>query len=158
MEKKVFNKFGKHYLLGLSRYGEYVCLEEPSWDCGWYWGFGYLHTFTNSKQPMLSRDIQSHTHFDRTFLNKGKCSYDVFKEYFEETVLSDSEIWLLLDYMRTFYCLKDAAEIFHIGHSNYTEKAKIDALQNAVMCKVINHELLPQLFDKIRELLSGKED
>ena len=38
MEKRIINKFGKHYLLGINRDGEYVWLEKESWDCDWYWG------------------------------------------------------------------------------------------------------------------------
>lgn len=39
LAKKTINKFGKHYLLGINKEGKHIWLEEPSWDCGWYWGF-----------------------------------------------------------------------------------------------------------------------
>ena len=87
LKKKTINKFGKHYLLGVNKDGKHVYLEEPSWDCGWYWGFGYLHGYTNDKAPELSRDISFHTHFDSMFLGGRKCAYDEFKDYFEDTVL-----------------------------------------------------------------------
>ena len=70
MKKKIINKFGKHFLLGINHDGEYVWLEKESWDCGWYWGFGYLHTYSNNRCPERSRDLNSHFHFDSTFLNK----------------------------------------------------------------------------------------
>ena len=32
----------KEYLLGTDEYGIKYWLESESWDCNWYWGFGYL--------------------------------------------------------------------------------------------------------------------
>ena len=40
--KKVFNK--NNYLLG-KRNGVKIWLVEASWDCGWYWGFGYIEEY-----------------------------------------------------------------------------------------------------------------
>lgn len=28
--------------LGLSKDNEIIILKPPSWDCNWYWGFGYI--------------------------------------------------------------------------------------------------------------------
>jgi len=62
--KKQYNMFGKEiYLIGLNEQGEKVFLEHPSWDCGWYWGFGFLETYTNNRQITRSSDISSHSHF-----------------------------------------------------------------------------------------------
>lgn len=157
MKKKIINKFGKHYLLGINQDGEYVYLEEPSWDCGWYWGFGYLHTYTNNKQPERSRDLTSHFHFDSTFLNGKDCARDMFKKYFKETVLTDSEIWELVDYMQTFYTLKAAAELFNRGHSHQTERAKIEDLQSEEQRDLVNKVWLPEVFNRIRTLLTPTE-
>ena len=59
MKKQVINKFGTHYLLGRTYSGQKVWLQKESWDCGWYWGFGYLHEFTNNEYPELARDIDA---------------------------------------------------------------------------------------------------
>lgn len=154
MQKKIINKFGKHYLLGINKDGEYVYLEEPSWDCGWYWGFGYLHTFTNNKQPERSKDINSHFHFDSTFLNGKECARDMFKKYFKETVLTDDEIWELVDYMKTFYTLKSVAELFKNGYSHQTERAKVESLKSEEQRDLVNKVWLPEVFTRIRTLLS----
>lgn len=154
MKKKQINKFGTHYLLGINHDGEYVWLEKESCDCGWYWGFGYLHTYTNNKQPERSKDISSHFHFDSTFLNKNKSSRDTFKEYFKETVLTDSEIYELCDYMKTFYTLKSVAELFKHGYSWQTEKAKIEDLKSEEQRDLVNKVWLPEVFKRIEELLT----
>lgn len=135
MKKKVSFAFGKKvYLLGKDKKGKFYWLEEPSWDCGWYWGFGYVETYTNNKNPHLAKDCASHSHFDRLFLNNNINAFDSFKDFFVETPLSDSEIWMLCDYMRTFYTLK----------GNLTSKENED---------LINKKLLPELFEKIKIIL-----
>lgn len=154
MEKKVINKFGTHYLLGKDKNGQYVWLEKESWDCGWYWGFGYLHTFTNNEHPTYSRDIDSHFHFDSTFMRGPEYSKKVFEEYFVETALTEEEVWILCDYMMTFYTLKKTAELFRHGYSYQTSKALIDNLKSEEREAHINKVLLPELFNRIAELLS----
>ena len=42
--------------------GEKIYLSAPSWDCDWYWGFGYIETYTNNNNPNKSKDIKSHQH------------------------------------------------------------------------------------------------
>ena len=38
---KKYNQNGK-YLLGINKEDKKVYLTKPSWDCSWYWGFGYI--------------------------------------------------------------------------------------------------------------------
>ena len=154
MEKKVINKFGVHYLLGKDKRGQYVYLEKESWDCGWYWGFGYLHTFTNNNNPTHSRDISMHTHFNSEFMRGPEYTKKMFEEYFEETVLTEEEMWILCDYMMTFYTLQKTAELFYHGYSYQTSKAYMDCLKSQEQSDKINHEILPDLFKRIADLLS----
>lgn len=154
LKKKTINKFGKHYLLGINYDGEYVWLEKESWDCGWYWGFGYLHTYTNNRQPERSKDITAHFHFDSAFLKGPECTRDMFKKYFKETVLTDDEIWELCDYMKTFYTLKSVAELFKSGYSHQTERAKIEDLKSEEQQDLVNKVWLPELFKRIEKLLT----
>lgn len=152
--KKTINKFGKHYLLGVNKDGEHVYLEKESWDCGWYWGFGYLHTFTNDRQPERSKDISMHDHFDSLFLNKNVSAYDLINSYFESMTVSSSELYELIDLMMTAYALKKSAELFRHGYSWQTEKAKIEGLKDEALENRINKGLLPQVFERIETLLA----
>ena len=155
MEKQIRRAFGKNiYLLGKDQDGVNYWLEEPSWDCGWYWGFGYVETYTNNRNPEKARDISSHQHFDSLFLKGNKCSRDMFKDFFKDTPLEDNEIWELVDYMKTFYTLRNVAELFKHGYSWQTEKAKIDSLQNEGECDLVNKKWLPEVFERIKNLLS----
>lgn len=155
MEKKTIHVFGhKYYLLGKDSDGKYVWLQEPTWDCGWYWGGMYLNTFTNNNNPTHSRDISSHFHFDSTFMRAPAFTKKAFEEYFEETTLTVDEMWILCDYMTIYYTLKDAARLFQCGHGGLTSKAVIDGLKSEEMAAHINKVLLPELFKRIEELLS----
>lgn len=158
--KKQISQHGnkKQYLLGKNIHNEKVWLEEPSWDCSWYWGFGYMETYLRNATPNKARDISSHTHFDTTILQGKSHAFDNFKEYFVETPLTDNEIWLLCDYMQTFYTLRKSAELFRHGYSYYTGRAKIDAIQDTTLEDRINVALLPQLFKKIEELFIVGDD
>lgn len=155
MNKKTTYAFGKKiYLLGADKDGVKYWLEAPSWDCGWYWGFGYVETYTNNKNPNKARDINSHQHFYSLFLNSNVCAFDAFKEFFKETTLSKDEIWILLDYMKSFYALRETAETLGTGYSHMTERAKIEEVKNVEMTKEINEKILPAIFEKIDSLLS----
>ena len=141
-----FNK--KIYLLGKDAEGTKYWLEAPSWDCDWYWGFGYVETYTNNNCPSKAADINSHQHFDSLFLNDSKVSaFDSFKEFFKETTLDQKEIHLLIDYMSSFYKLKDVAKTLGVGYSNMTETAK-----------EINEKILPAIFKRIDILLSDADN
>ena len=141
-----FNK--KIYLLGKDAEGTKYWLEAPSWDCDWYWGFGYVETYTNNDCPSRARDIESHQHFDGLFLNNSTVSaFDTFKAFFKETTLDQKEIHLLIDYMSSFYKLKDVAKTLGVGYSNMTETAK-----------EINEKILPAIFKRIDILLSDTDN
>lgn len=160
MKKQTTIAFKKKiYLLGADAEGTKYWLEAPSWDCDWYYGFGYVETYTNNNYPNRSRDIYSHQHFDSLFLNKPQVSaFDAFKTFFKETTLNDNEIWTLIDYMNSFYTLKKAAAMLGRGYSHITEKAKLEEAKNVEMAKEINEKILPAIFKQIDILLSDVDN
>lgn len=155
MNKQTTEAFGKEiYLLGKDKEGILYWLEEPKWDCGWYWGCGYVETYTNNKNPSIARDIESHQHFDGLFFNKNKNGYDNFKEFFDETTVTDKELWTLLEVMKTIYILKETAEVLGRGGSHYTSNPCRDTITNTEEVKRINEVVLPALFEAVRRILS----
>lgn len=159
MKKRVWERHGKkRFLLGRFKYGEEFWLEQASFDCGWYWGFGYIET------------KDSHQHYNGLALCKPEY-YDMelkvwrHREFVHilrdnpeiaETVLTDAEQWELSDLMKTFYTLKDAAELYHQGNSHYTGNVGLDLTDTAAE-KHINEVLLPKVFKRVYELLTPKE-
>ena len=158
MKKNVKKAFGKTvYLLGKDKEGTYYWLESASWNCDWYWGFGYVETYTNNKCPDKSKDISSHQHFNGLFFNKNKNGYDEFKDFFEETTLSDDELWKLLELMRSFYILRDCAELLHLGGAHYTKNPCINIIKNEEEENRINKIVLPAIFKEIYSILGDIE-
>lgn len=156
MKKQTLTIFGKkNYLLGTDKNGRKLFLVAPSWDCGWYWGFGYIETYTNNRHPERSRDIASHNHFNYLFgtIFGTNCTfYDGFKNIIIDSTLSDNELWKLCDYMETFYCLNETAEVLKRGYSHYDERAKLDIVKDEAYAERINKVILPELFKHIEDL------
>lgn len=154
MKKQVKEAFGKKvYLLGADKEGTYYWLEEASWDCDWYWGFGYVETYTNNKCPEESRDIESHQHFDGLFLKGPKMCKDMFDEFFNETPLNDGEKWKLLELMKTIYTLKEYSEVVYRGGSNITSNPLMEVIKSEEEYNRINKTVLPQLFEEVYKIL-----
>ncbi len=149
------------YLLGADSGGIYYWLQSSSWDCGWYWGFGYIETYTNNKYPRLSRDIGSHQHatdFYPEWWGHNKAGYK--PSILAETTFSDHEGWLLSELFEQFYLLKDMAGFYARGNCNIASDAGNIAFVRPEMVTVINKEWIPDVVNKILTILSpgGKID
>ena len=144
MLKKEFNE-KKGYLIG-KKDGRKVWMPVPSWDCGWYWGFGYLQTYDY-------RDMCCHTHFDVVCKKPNMDWHSAMIAEFDELAIDEKELWILCDYMRTFYTLKETAELYGRGYSHYTEKAHLPIMENKLLAGTINQIQLPELFEQIDKLL-----
>lgn len=117
-------------------------LAAPSWDCGWYWGFGYI------------QNEYLHTHCDYIAIEANTNMKDALINYFDKDTLtlSEGKLWTLCELMTSFYTLKEVAELYHRGGSHYTTNPLKDLLKNDLEYKRINEELLPKIFDEIYKL------
>lgn len=158
MNKKQIRVFGhNYYLLGIYKDGKKYYIQEPTWDCGWYWGGIYINSFTNNSQPERSKDIDLHTHFDSMFFNyKGKTSWEIMEQDFIDLVLDHDEIWKVLELCKSFYLLKAAAGFYHCGGSNFTGSLvdELDLKSNE-MYKTIVKAQIPTILNKLKEILTG---
>ena len=145
------------YLLGSDSEGTNYWLEAASWDCDWYWGFGYVETYTNNKNPEIARDIVSHQHFDGLFFNKNKNGYDAFNEFFSETPLTNNEIWKLCELMKTYYIMREYSDTLHRGGAHYTTNPCRNILQNNDEYNRINKNVMPEIFFEIYSLLEVEQ-
>jgi len=157
--KEKSHVFGKDiYLLGQFNDGKKFWLESASWDCDWYWGFGYIETYTNNNRPSLSRDINSHQHYNSIIFKKDSNNNYMYRLLDSKEVLScvltEDEQWILSDLMKSFYTLKGTAELFHSGNSHLTTtpiNLKDEKLEDH-----INRVLLPKIFEATYKLLEPK--
>ena len=155
LNKKVINKFGTHYLLGEDENGLKYWLEEPTFDCGWYWGLGYIHTFTNNRQPTRSVDINSHEHFDSKFMmNYG--SVDGYLDFFKKSVLDSHETYRLFELMSCAYTLSKMAGICERGSAWVSKNDCYDTLKDQNWYLEIIQKKLPAVISEICNLLGGK--
>lgn len=157
MNKYSFTWHGKkYYLLGEDVDGERYYLEEAHWDCGWYWGGGYIETFTNHKNPAMSKDISSHQHFDGLFLNNPRLNgFDAFKMLFKETPFTDKELWVILELMKSFYTARNYSDFLHIGGAHYTTNPCKGTIVNDEEYTRINASVIPALMEELYKILGG---
>lgn len=173
IEKRVTEAFGKKiYLLGMDTDNKNVWLEAPRWDCGWYWGFGYIERYTNNQYPEKSSDIISHSHWDMEIIGKREY-YDIDKQCWrvpdqyihhlnenpeiQGSVLSDRESWELADLMASYYTLSKAAELYNRGGSHLTTTKIQNLMKSAINYNNINKIDLPRIFERIDQILTPKE-
>lgn len=155
------------YLLGADADGINYWLEAPSWDCGWYWGFGYVETYTNNKNPSISKDINSHEHIESSFMGKSQ-KYDSTKGCFidgeyihniydsprlSSKTFTKEEGWELSELFNQFYFLKEAAANFGRGKCHIAE-TKAPKWENKELSKEINEKHIPAVTARILEILS----
>ena len=127
----------KRYLGKLD--GEKVWLAPPSWDCEWYWGYGYIE------------NKNLHTHFN--LLGTTDNLFNAIQKRFDGTFsLQGSNLWVFCELMETFYTLKEIAEVYSRGGSHYASNPLADILRNPDEYKRINENLLPKIFIEIDKL------
>ena len=155
LNKKIINKFGTHYLLGEDENGIKYWLEEPTFNCGWYWGLGYIETFTNNRQPTRSVDIMSHEHFDSKFMmNYG--SIDGYLDFFKKSVLDRHDTYRLFELMECAYTLSKMAGICERGSAWVSKNDCYDTLKDQNLYLEIIQKKLPAVISAICNLLGGK--
>ena len=158
LKKRVVERNGrKFYLIGIRKEtGDLYWLEENHWDCGWYWGTGYIYSFT-SNNPETARDLKEFFHWDSTFMNKiGKCSWDVFKDFFSESVFNEKELWTFCECMNTMLTLRKTADLLYIGGSHITTNPIKDLLteNDKARAKDFNEILIPAQWEVIKDLMT----
>ena len=130
--------------------GRGVLFRRPSFDCDWYWGFGYLG----------NRDC--HYHLDglaswdwQNQAMQNKNLYDQLKIHFGDSlVLKDKYLWLFCEIVTTIYKLKDMAGVCHSGGAHYTTNPDAALLKNKEMEDNINNVLIPAQIASLYKVLA----
>ena len=131
-----------------------VFIVLPTWDCGWYWGFGYLERWNARKD-----DIDFHTHIDSQFSeNKDgrRCNwYEGMKDLLDQGDVfeNDTQRWKFLEIVKTIYNLKMTAEVLGRGGSHYGNNPLSEEIKNHDEVRRINNYLIPKLIDEMYKVL-----
>lgn len=154
-KKTKIHKFGHdYYYLGQDCDGINHFLQEASWDCGWYWGGGYVESFTNNRNPIMSRDIRSHNHFDSMFFNSNVNGFDTFNAFFEVTPFTASEIWKICELMKSFYIAREYSDFINRGGAHYTSNPAAEVIRDPDEYDRINKIVIPAIIKELYSILS----
>ena len=167
LEKRQDHAFGKDvFLLGKNSEGQCIWLEEPRWDCGWYWGFGYLEIYTNHNSPSHSRDIQSHFHFsglvgeqeyydhEKGCWRKGEYIHNPY-DALSETTFTYNEGWKLAELFAEFYLLQKMADFTHKEKPGcHITTSPVDHGDMKVWHEEINKIMIPKVTAEIMRMLT----
>ena len=124
--------------------GEGIYLSRPSFDCDWYWGFGYIG------------NRNCHYHLDGIGKGKNINFRDALIQHFGDTFIikKDSALWQFAEIVLTIYTLKKSAELFHLGGSHMTTNPGAAMLKKSEWENEINHVLIPaQILEMYKILL-----
>lgn len=160
MVKLLLNEYPDKLYLGKID-NKRIYLKKPSWDCNWYWGFGYLgnsrcHFHVNSLKDKITYFTDKNDVPRREVVHKGL--FFGFKEQFDKgtfIVKDDKDIWMLCELFETYYKFKDIAAISRKGNCNISsdENPCYDYIKNDALYHKINEELFPHIFDEIYKIL-----
>lgn len=157
--KKAKNNSGM-VLLGKNSYDEKIWLRPPSWDCNWYWGFGYLHN--KNSHTHFSGLVGSQEYYDneKGCFRKGDYIHNVYySPELVETTFSEKEGWELSELFKQFYLLREMADFSHkspAGCHITTSPVIHDAEKMKEWNEYLNKTMIPAVMDKIFVLLSPK--
>ena len=150
MNKQIKTFHGeKLYFLGKDSDGDAYYLEQEKWDCGWYWGFGYIQGFTDNK--ITDRHHSSHQHADK-FMSEWFTAFNGSEPILKEQAFSKSEGWELSELFKRFYTLKDSADMFGRGGCHISGTSKY--LKDEDLAKRINEEIMPKVMESIIKILT----
>jgi len=136
--------------------GEKIFLSAPTWDCGWYWGFGYLGNKNRHYHVDGLTKIETYNTDGKCFESKSVNLFDGFREHFGDTFkITDKDLWTLCELFKTFYTLKETAELLGRGGSHYTTNPCADLIKNPDETHRINNVVLPQIFEEIYRVLNN---
>lgn len=156
---KTLSKYPAKIYLGKND-DEKIYLSAPSWDCGWYWGFGYIGSNNRHYHIDGLTTIETYNYEAKAFTHKSVNLYDGFKEHFGDTfiVKRDKDIWTLAELFKSFYTLRETAEMLGSGSAHLTNNPCKDLIINKAEVERINNVVLPQIFEEIYKILHRNID
>jgi hypothetical protein len=143
---RIRDKYPEKSFMGI-RDGKRMYLIQPSWYCDWYWGFGYLQS------------AEEHRHVSSIVKESGKNFRDALVDYFGDSfAIRTSDIWKFAELFKTFYALKETAEVLGRGGSHLTTNPCAEIIKNPDEVTRINQVVIPAIFEAIYEIIERNKD
>lgn len=151
----------KWYLGNLKNTFEKVYLEDFEWQCGWYWGGGYVgnkdfhchfdgcflkvpdirgHSLGNFVTPWNNTDKKG------IVISNGCSVWENLDCFLDNTQYNARQWWRIKDLFKQFYTLKAAAEVFQYGGhctSDNRDPREINKDMAATLNKHIENVIIP---------------
>lgn len=128
----------RRYLGRRKEDGRMVYIAAPTWDCNWYWSFGYL--------------VATREHFHLGNYENMNWVDALERDYTLNVKLRGDNLWKFCELAKTAYGLKEVAEILGRGGSHITKNPLAEVIKNKVEVDRINQIVLPKIFDAINEI------
>lgn len=114
-----------------------IYLSAPSWECGWYWGFGYLG------------NKYEHYHLNGYANGRNINMYDALQtDYILNPEIAHS-LWKFCELVLSAYRAKKAAEFLGRGGAHITTNVCKDIILNKEESDRLNVVVLPAIFDAL---------
>ena len=160
--KRCFSWHGKkYYYIGQDETGTAYYYEESCFDCSWYWGIGYIESFTNNRNPEISKDISCHTHFDSLMKEQNRKNLyhnDAFKAAFPINPFTDKEIWTILEIMNSLYTARRYSDMLHTKGSHITSNPCKNIIASETEYKRINEIVIPGLLNELYKIMTSETE
>lgn len=136
------------FFLGCSDDTNYY-LEEATYDCRHYWGFGYVQGYYKGKW-------HSHQHFD------GLIDWQKLPTlpFMAETPLTERERWDLVELMQRFYTLQKFTELVYSNGAHITGSGLNSNLRSAPYynaAQTVLRKTLPDIFGEVYRILTPSD-
>ena len=163
----------KWYLGNLKNSSECVYLEDFEWDCGWYWGGGYVgnrnmgchfdgcfletpdirgHALGNFVTPWtVLKDYQK----GARIVSNGCSVWENLDCFLDNAQYNARQWWRIKDLFKQFYALKAAAEVFWYGGHCTSDKRSEKELSADMAYKInqhIEHVIIPLIRDALNKV------
>ena len=121
---------------------ENIFLSPPSWECNWFWGFGYLGN--------------ANCHYHLSGLSKDCNLFKGIKNHFGDSFIikDDKDIWTFVELIQTFYHLQESAEVFGRGGSHCIYNPCKNIIINKEIVTRINNIIIPAIFEETYKILN----
>jgi hypothetical protein len=104
-------------LLGKTKEGDKVYLKKAEYACDWYFSFGVLEIYEENKAKPSTI-----THWNSYFTGNSHVEPSDIKDKLVETPFEDETLWIICDWMKTCYALKQVSGIYDRGNSHLSRR------------------------------------
>lgn len=153
-----------------------VYLDDFKWDCGWYWGGGYIgntnfhahfngaflerpdsrgHSLNSRGATFLDPWTKPSEYVDATKVKRisnGASCWESLDFFLDNAQYTEKQWWRIKDLFKQFYTLRDAAEVFRYGE-HMTSEGRTGSETNKDMAASINKHIGEVIIPEIRKAL-----